>query len=112
MPRPKIIAVDFDGTIATDKYPLVGEPIYATIVRIQQEQRNGAKIILWTNRTDKALDRAVEFCHDYGILLDAVNDNIQSVIDTFGCNPRKIFANEYWDDRMVALPHLKHPERR
>lgn len=52
--RPKIIAVDFDGCLATNKFPEVGDPINKTISRLKQEQVNGAKVILWTNRRDMA----------------------------------------------------------
>lgn len=49
--RPKIIAVDFDGCLVTNKFPEVGELIETTISRLKQEQAAGAKVILWTNRT-------------------------------------------------------------
>ena len=65
--RPKIIAVDFDGCLATNKFPEVGDPINKTISRLKQEQANGAKVILWTNRRDKPLDDAVKFCKEQGI---------------------------------------------
>ena len=107
--RPKFIACDFDGTLFIDNYPNVGEPIYMTINMLKLEQENGAKIILWTNRSDKPLDKAVHACNEEGLFFDAVNDNLPEIIVTFGCNTRKIFADEYWDDRMVPLVHLKHP---
>ena len=93
--RPKIIAVDFDGCLATNKFPEVGEPINKTISRLKQEQANGAKVILWTNRRDKPLDDAVNFCKEQGIHLDAVNENLPEIIKAFGGDTRKIFANEY-----------------
>ena len=106
----KIIATDFDGTLFTDGYPGVGEPIWATINRLKEEQANGAKAILWTNREGDELRTAVNTCKHYGIHFDAVNDNLPDIIKNFGSNPRKVFANEYWDDRMKILPHLKHPD--
>ena len=30
----------------------------------------------------------------------------------FGSNPRKVFANEYWDDRHCHIPHLVHPDHK
>lgn len=101
--RPKIIAVDFDGCLATNKFPEVGDPISKTISRLKQEQANGAKVILWTNRRDKPLDDAVNFCKELGIHLDAVNANLPEIIEAFGGDTRKIFANEYWDDRAVYM---------
>lgn len=104
----KIIALDFDGTIVTNKYPEVGEPIEKNIKRIKEEIAEGAKVILWTNRVDEYLDAAVNFCNDQGIRLEAVNENLPEVIKEFGGNPRKIFANEYWDDRAV---HMSEEEK-
>ena len=107
--RPKIIACDFDGTLFTDNYPNVGEPIFMTINMLKLEQQEGAKIILWTNRSDEPLTKAVQACNEEGLFFDAVNDNLPEIIATFGCNTRKIFADEYWDDRMIQLVHIKHP---
>lgn len=47
---------------------------------------------------------AVEWCEAHGIHLDAVNENLPDVIASFGGDTRKIFANEYWDDRAVKKP--------
>lgn len=96
----KIIAVDFDGTLCTDKWPEIGEPNEDLIMYLQQHRRNGGKIILWTNRVEERLDEAVEWCKKFGLKFDAINDNLQDVIDTFGFNSRKVFAHEYIDDRM------------
>ena len=101
--RPKIIAVDFDGCLVTNKFPEVGDPINKTISRLKQEQANGAKVILWTNRRDKPLDDAVKFCKEQGIHLDAINANLPEIIEAFGGDTRKVFANEYWDDRAVYM---------
>ncbi len=109
--RPKIIACDFDGTLAVDNYPTCGEPIHETFELLRKEKKRGENIILWTNRTGDELKEAVEFCGAYGLEFDAVNDNLPEIILAFKCNPRKIFANEYWDDRMVSLPHLKHLDK-
>jgi len=110
--RPKIIAVDFDGTLFTDHYPGVGRPILETIWRLEQEQQAGAKIILWTNRSDGPLQLAIEACNEIGIQFDAINENLPEIIEYFGCNPRKVFANEYWDDQTIHLSHIQHPDHR
>lgn len=101
--RPKIIAVDFDGCLVTNKFPEVGDPINKTISRLKQEQANGAKVILWANRVGEALEKALAFCKEQGIHLDAVNENLPEIIKAFGGDTRKIFANEYWDDRAVYM---------
>lgn len=99
----KIIALDFDGTIVTDKYPGVGEPIKKNIEKVRKEIADGAKVILWTNRCGMFLEAAIRFCVDHDIRLEAVNENLPEVIEEFGGDPRKIFANEYWDDRAVHM---------
>lgn len=101
--NPKIIAVDFDGCLVTNKYPEVGEPIEKNIARLKEEQKAGAKVILWTNRRDERLSDAIAFCHKHDISLDAVNENLPEIIEEFGGDTRKIFANEYWDDRAVLM---------
>ena len=72
-PRPKIIAVDFDGCLAVNKWPEIGAPIESTIQKLKSEQANGAKVILWTNRVGEPLEKAVQFCKEQGIHLDEVN---------------------------------------
>ena len=108
----KTIAVDFDGTLVVDRHPEIGEPIFETINKLKEEQKKGAIIILWTCRCGEALEEALRFCIQHNIHLDYVNKNIPDVINTFGGDTRKIFATEYWDDRSVFLPHIKHPDSR
>lgn len=99
----KIIAVDFDGCLAVNKWPEVGEPIVKNINKLKAEQANGAKVILWTNRVGQPLEKAIRFCEEQGIHLDAVNQNVPEIIEAFGGDTRKVFANEYWDDRAVLM---------
>ena len=98
-----IIAVDFDGTLCTNRYPDIGEPIHKVIDKLLEEQKNGAKLILWTCRCDKELTDAVEWCERYGIIFDAINDHLPEMKEVFGNNTRKIFAHQYWDDRAVNI---------
>ena len=44
---PKIIAVDFDGTLFENAWPDVGAPIEKNINKLKAEQADGAKVILW-----------------------------------------------------------------
>ena len=103
MDNAKIIAVDFDGTLVENKWPEIGAPIEKNIAKVTAEQEAGAKIILWTNRVGEPLVRALSFCKEQGIHLDAVNENLPEIIKAFGTDCRKIFANEYWDDRAVLM---------
>lgn len=100
---PYIVAVDFDGTIVEDKFPAIGEVRKDIIDLIKIAQQKGSKVILWTCRDGLNLREAVSFCNDLGIHFDAVNKNIEEVISLYNNDTRKIFANEYWDDKGVSL---------
>ena len=104
MKKPKIIAVDFDGTLAENKFPEIGEPIHSTISLVKREQKKGARLILWTCRKDERLTAAIEWCAARGLHFEAANENLPDIIEAFGGDTRKIFANEYWDDRAVVMP--------
>lgn len=45
----------------------------------------------------------MNFCKEQNIHLDAVNENLPEIIEAFGGDTRKVFANEYWDDRAVYM---------
>ena len=102
----KIIAVDFDGCLIENAYPGIGDVIPETLDNLLLEQRDGAKIILWTCRRGEALAAAVDWCDKHGIKLDTINENLPEMIEFFGGDTRKVFANEYWDDRAVRVPEL------
>jgi len=101
---PYIIGVDFDGVLATDCFPFIenAKPNINLINNLIEEKKSGKKIVLWTCRTDRSLDAAVEFCRSYGLEFDAVNDNIDE-IKNVGLNPRKIYCSEYIDDKASYL---------
>lgn len=101
--RNKIIAVDFDGTLVTNAFPDIGDPIPEVINYVKSEASKGARIILWTSRVDNYLDAAVAFCKGAGIPLAAVNENLPEEVEAFG-DSRKIFADEYIDDRAIPFP--------
>ena len=106
----KVIATDFDGTLCENKWPDIGEPNEEIIWYLREQQAAGVKIILWTCRVGERLEEAVRWCYDQGLIFDAVNENIPEAIDLFGSDTRKIFANEYIDDRSSTrfkLPYVK-----
>ena len=99
----RIIGVDFDGTLSkTINYPEPGEPIQEVIDYIKQAQSEGAYVILITMREGISLRMALDWCKEQGLEFDAVNDNLQHMKDFFDNNPRKIFFNEYIDDRNMG----------
>lgn len=106
----KIIAVDFDGTLCSDNYPFIGDPNIELIDYLKEESSKGTRLILWTCRTGHLLRSAVNWCKDKGLIFDAVNENIPGVIDAHEGDSRKIFADEYIDDRMCTkfkLPYKR-----
>lgn len=99
-----IIAVDFDGTIVKHKYPAIGKEIPYAIDTLKLLQEKGHKIILWTYRHGKELEKAVEFCKKKGLVFHAVNSNFEGeeFDNTFS---RKIYADIYIDDRnLLGIP--------
>ena len=57
-------------------------------------------LILWTCRSGTALDKVVSWCREVAHLeFDAINDNVQEVIDYYGNNSRKISRDIYIDNR-------------
>ncbi len=96
----QIIAVDFDGTLCENKWPEIGEPNTNLIgYLIEMRKSFGAKIILWTCRVGEMLDKAVNWCSEHRLEFDAVNENLPHIVERFGSDTRKIFANVYIDDR-------------
>ncbi len=93
-----IIAVDFDGTICESKWPEIGEPIVGALETLKALQEDGHTLILWTCRSGKCLDDAVDWLFNKGIVPDAVNKNVERDYLTLG-DTRKVYADMYIDDR-------------
>lgn len=105
---PKIIAVDFDGTLVEDKWPEIGEPnkeMFEFLKYLQKE--HNIKLILWTSRTDRHMINAIEFCKAQGIEFDAINENIPEVKALTGRDTRKVYADIYLDDK--SIPAIQAP---
>ena len=94
----KILAIDFDGTIVEDAYPKIGKPrlfAFETLLKLQEE---GHRLILWTYRSGKKLQEAVDFCKENGIDFYAVNKSYpEETLDN--SISRKIHADIFIDDR-------------
>jgi hypothetical protein len=110
--KTRIIAVDFDGTLCENAWPEIGKPNMAVIDYILHQQHTGARIILWTCRAGSRLEAALQWCGEQGISFDAVNENLPDIIKAFGGDCRKVFADEYLDDKAIALPTKPNLRRR
>lgn len=98
-----IIAVDFDGTLAVHKYPLIGEPHTELIEELIQHRKDGGQLILWTCRSGEDLKKATDWCTEQGLSFDSINEDVPQVKNSeYGRNKSpKVFANIYLDDRCV-----------
>ena len=88
--RNKILAVDFDDTIAISRFneetketDIVGynENVVSFIKKFKA---NGGRVILNTCRHDHSLEVAVEYCRSLGLEFDKVNENLDEEVEMFG----------------------------
>lgn len=95
------IAIDFDGTIVEHEYPGIGKEKLFAFQTLKELEKMGARLILWTFRTGKELDEAVEYCRKNGIEFYAVNKNYPEEIFDETVS-RKINADIYIDDKNIG----------
>jgi|SRR5450759_3215137 hydroxymethylpyrimidine pyrophosphatase-like HAD family hydrolase len=95
------IAVDFDGTIVDHEYPAIGKEKLFAFQTLRELNKLGAMLILWTIRTGKELDEAVEYCRKNGLEFYAVNKNYPEEIFDETVN-RKVNADIYIDDKNIG----------
>jgi len=98
---PLTIAIDFDGTIVEHRYPEIGRVRPLAFQTLKALQSNGHRLILWSHRSGKKLNEAVEFCHKHGIEFYAVNKNYPEE-EWKENESRKILADVYIDDRNLG----------
>lgn len=97
------IAVDFDGTIVTHKYPEIGEEIPFAIDTLKMLIKDHHKLILWSVREGKLLDEAVEYCRERGVEFYAINrDYPEETIENNNHFSRKLKVDMFIDDRNVG----------
>lgn len=94
-----IYAVDFDGTLCESVWPGIGKPNTALISHLIKRRNEGNKVILWTCRCGNRLEEAVSWCRCHGLNFDAVNENLPIMVEFYGNDSRKIFADVYIDDK-------------
>ena len=95
------IAVDFDGTIVEHDYPKIGKEKLFAFHTLKEFNKMGATLILWTFRTGKELEEAVEFCRKNGVEFYAVNKNYPEEIFDETVS-RKIDADIFIDDKNIG----------
>jgi hypothetical protein len=102
MEGPLKIAVDFDGTIVEHKYPEIGKEILFAFDTLRALQKQKHQLILWTYRTGKELEEAIEFCRENGVEFYAVNKSYPEEEYDEWIHSRKIEADIFIDDRNIG----------
>jgi len=112
-----IIAVDFDGTIVEHRYPEIGKEMMFAFETLKALQKKGHQLILWTIRSGKQLDEAVDYCKKNGVEFYAVNKNYPEEVFDPETTSRKVNAEIFIDDRNVGgfpgwgeIYYMIHPE--
>ncbi|MEN8250321.1 MAG: hydrolase [Bacteroidota bacterium] len=102
MQSPLKIAVDFDGTIVEHRYPDIGKEILFAFDTLKALQKQKHQLILWTYRSGKELDEAVEYCRQNGIEFYAINNSYPEEEFDEDYSSRKIEADIFIDDRNIG----------
>jgi len=105
------ICVDFDGTIVDHRYPEIGQPVPDAIKWLKLLQRQGARLILFTMRSDggvagNSLSDAVDYLRSEGVILFAINEHPGQ--EEWTSSP-KVYADIYIDDAAFGCPLIKPP---
>lgn len=97
------ICVDFDGTCTTHGYPNVGEDIGAVAV-LKELVEQGHNLILFTMRSGKELNDAVQWFKNNDIKLHGVNTNPTQRNWT---ESPKAYGQLYIDDAALGIPLVR-----
>lgn len=105
--KPLIIGIDFDGTIVTHEYPVLGKPVPWAIETMKELQAHGHKLMLWTMRSGRELEQAVNYLAKNGIILWGINENPE-----WQTGSNKQYAHLYIDDACLGCPLINPSEGR
>lgn len=97
-----IIAIDFDGVLARTNYPVILGCMPYVREAMEQLHKEGHYLIVNTCREGAALVVAVNWLLEQGIPFDRVNDNAPDNILEYSNNSRKLYADQYIDDRNLG----------
>ena len=97
------IAVDFDGTIVTHRYPAIGEEIPFATDTLKMLIADRHKLILWSVREGHLLDEAIEWCRARGVEFYAINrDYPEETTSNNNHFSRKLKVAMFIDDRNLG----------
>ena len=103
MPKREVIAVDFDGTCVENVYPKVGKEL-PHCSEVLKELSKTYNLILYTMRSEKELQDAVDWFKERDIPLYGINNNPSQKHWT---KSPKIYANIYIGDSAFGAPLFK-----
>ena len=106
--KPRIYAVDFDGTIVEHEFPMIGPPVPGALEALKTFELRGDQVILHTMRSGEYLLEALGYLDKHGVSLYGVNKNPDQSDWTQSLKP---YAHRYIDDSAVGVP-LVRPEGR
>lgn len=95
-----VVNIDFDGTVVTHAYPLIGEDIGAIPI-LKRLVDNGHQLILFTMRSGDKLDEAVNWFNKNQIPLYGIQKNPTQKMWT---TSPKSYAELMIDDSALGCP--------
>jgi hypothetical protein len=101
----KLIAIDFDGTIAMHDFPYIGDEVPHAIEVLKKLQSAGHDFILHTMRSNNLVDEAEEWLRNRGIFVIYINCNPEQETGS-----RKCYAHAYVDDHGIGTPLIYDPD--
>lgn len=107
--KPPIVAIDFDGTIADNEYPEIGELKDGVKEFMELIKNKGWRITIWTCRQET--HKVEKFLNKHNLPYDGINENIltQEELDEYGfVDTRKIGADFYIDDKSIEFRNNWH----
>lgn len=101
-----VVAVDFDNTLFTDAFTEVGTCITGVVNLCKDlKMHRDIRLILWTCRSGKELERAVQACQEVGLYFDAINEDLPEIKEYWKSKgfegSSKISAKVYIDDSAI-----------
>jgi len=97
-----IIAIDFDGTLHTGRWPNIGAPTPYAIEVMQKLKNDGHYLIIWTCREGERQTEMVNWLLEKGIPFDRINEHKPGTAELYGYSARKVYAHLYIDDKQVG----------
>ena len=101
------VAVDFDGVLARKAWPAVGEEMPGAMSFLKWIGEQGWWIVLWTCRSGKKLDDALDWLAERGFesaWWTAINATPQPITAQYGYDSRKIGYHAIVDDLAIGFP--------